>query len=394
LGQAEGRRDVFLTDAIERIAAHADGIPRVINQLCDAALRTARESGLTTVSPTIVDAEARRLELPSAVCATGRAVQRMPRSGTGPRAIRPADAVSANTRSNSRIRRAAVVLVVASAVILHSSRGPLDSRQAMPPRPVHVAARRLPVESGLDALIPAVSPSPAEPAPPAPASVAQWPGGKGLSSVALPSPRESALGQPLPQSSPSTLGSRVAPALLDNAEVGNLTVVQALLAGGVSPDARDLSGMTALMVAVVHDHGAIAELLLARGADVNARDDGGVTALMLAANNGRAALLQRLLYRGANVDAKSQAGWTALTYAAWSGHPEVVRRLLAAGADPSLLDRSGWTALQYAAWRAADGTRPPASGLQDPPMDTASRPAARRRSTDLAALLSNAVRSR
>ena len=59
--------------------------------------------------------------------------------------------------------------------------------------------------------------------------------------------------------------ARVAPALLDNAEAGNLAGVRALLAAGVSPDARDAMGMTPLMMAVVHDHGAVAEFLLARG---------------------------------------------------------------------------------------------------------------------------------
>ena len=157
-----------------------------------------------------------------------------------------------------------------------------------------------------------------------------------------------------------------APALPNAAEVGNLAAVQALLAAGASPDARDPKGMTSLMVAVVHDHGAIAELLLARGADVNTWDDGGVTALMLAANNGRTALLQRLISRGANVNAQTRDGWTALMYAAWKGHSSVARRLLAAGADPALTDRQGWTALRYASWRAADVTRPSTRSAADP----------------------------
>jgi general secretion pathway protein A len=393
LGQAGGRRDVFLADAIERIAVHAEGIPRVINQLCDAALRTARESGLATVSAAIVDVEARRLELPSALRATSPPAQRTPRGGAGPKARQPADAVSVKPHSGSAIRRATLVLVVASVVILHSSHGPWQLPQVSLPRPVQVAALRLPVESDLDALTPAVTTPPTKPASPASASVAKWPAESGRKSVAISPPRRRAPEKPVPQSSDGSTGSRVAPALLDNAEVGNLTVVQALLAAGVSPDARDISSMTPLMVAVIHDRGAIAELLLARGADVNAVDDGGVTALMLAANNGRTALLQRLLDRGARVNAKSQAGWTALTYAPWSGHPEVGRRLLAAGADPFLRDRSGWIPLQYAAWRAADSIRPPASGLQDSPMDTESTHAANRRYTELVDLLSSVGRS-
>jgi ankyrin repeat protein len=124
--------------------------------------------------------------------------------------------------------------------------------------------------------------------------------------------------------------------------------------------------MTPLMMAIIHDHGAVAELLLARGADVNASGDGGVTALMLAANNGRAALLQRLISRGTNVNAQTRDGWTALTYAAWRGHPSVARRLLAAGADPSLADRHGWTALRYASWRAEDVAQTRTGNAADP----------------------------
>jgi hypothetical protein len=163
--------------------------------------------------------------------------------------------------------------------------------------------------------------------------------------------------------------SPMALALLDSSEAGDLARVQASLAEGTSPDSQDSTGMTALMVAVVHDRGAVAELLLARGANVNAADDGGVTALMLAANNGRTALLQRLINRGATVNARSAAGWTALTYAAWNGHVPAARRLLEAGANPTLHDRIGWTALQYAEWRAADVSRtrlPDASDLLPP----------------------------
>jgi ankyrin repeat protein len=110
-------------------------------------------------------------------------------------------------------------------------------------------------------------------------------------------------------------------ALLQSAEVGNLTEVRDIIDAGVSPNARDTAGMTPLMMAAIHNHGPVVELLLTRGAQVNAQ---------------------------------TRTGWTALICAAWNGHPNIVRRLLESGADPALLDRTGRTALQYATLRAAD----------------------------------------
>jgi hypothetical protein len=54
--------EVFHPDAIERIAAYAEGIPRVPNQLCEAALRISSLAGIATVSPPVVDAAARQLD--------------------------------------------------------------------------------------------------------------------------------------------------------------------------------------------------------------------------------------------------------------------------------------------------------------------------------------------
>ena len=120
------------------------------------------------------------------------------------------------------------------------------------------------------------------------------------------------------------------------------------------------------MTAVIHNRDAIVELLLRKAADVNAKDASGVTALMLAASKGRAVPLNHLLARGAHVNAQSQKGWTALTYAAWEGHPSLVRRLLESGADPALVDRSGSTALQHASRRLAAPAAGSAGNNADP----------------------------
>ena len=55
--------DVFEADAVERVAADSGGIPRLINQLCDAALYVASRAGFKTVSASGIDAAGRWLDL-------------------------------------------------------------------------------------------------------------------------------------------------------------------------------------------------------------------------------------------------------------------------------------------------------------------------------------------
>jgi general secretion pathway protein A len=447
------RSDLFGPDAIQRVAGYADGIPRVINQLCDAALRIAAQAGAASVSPSIVDAAAGQLALPFPARAAVPSLRRTSR-GVLPKAVRRAGPRHAPARA--WLVRAGVAILVLAAVILiapsRTSHPPPPAREVAAPvqieaarqpdapapeptTPVQIEAPRPPVARGPEPTLPAqIEPPPPvvrapgatmpaqtvrvtpPPTPPtAPGGSREAPSGRPPSPATEPRPpREPSParqnparagtrgGAPLPEASRSPApavtrrASPMALALLDSTEGGNLTEVRALLAAGVSPDARDKTGMTPLMVAVVNDHGAVAELLLARGADVNAADDGGVTAVMLAANNGRTALLQRLINRGAAVNVRTAAGWTALTYAAWNGHAAVARRLLEAGANPALTDRIGWTALQYAAWRAADvsRTRLPDAADSLPPEDPEQAEAVKGRYTEVITLLSGAARKR
>jgi general secretion pathway protein A len=418
LGLAGIRRDeAFEPTAIDRVADYSGGVPRVINQLCDAALRIAGPAG-ALVSVPIVDEAAAQLTLPfrGRVGVRGARSAKRATPSAGRRSKRPLPVVRPG------VARASVGLLILTAV------GFFVSERALPLRSLHLpwpettalmpaeappgsevtpdpgmrtseetrvpaapvtpaipegardtpdhGSRQAPqpvARAGTDAeeRPPPASPPPVTPVTPeGPRDTAA---GRGPRQVHQPAARAgTGTGERPPPASPPTgppvvrRASPMALALLDSSEAGNLSKVQASLAEGTSPDVQDTTGITALMVAVVHDRGAVAELLLARGANVNAADDGGVTALMLAANNGRTALLQRLINRGATVNVRSAAGWTALTYAAWNGHVAAARRLLEAGANPALHDRIGWTALQYAAWRAADVSRtrlPDASDL-------------------------------
>ena len=62
-------------------------------------------------------------------------------------------------------------------------------------------------------------------------------------------------------------------------------------------------GATALMLAALGGHEAVAQVLLQHGADVAAADNNGGTALMGAAQGGHEAMAQLLLQHGADVAA-------------------------------------------------------------------------------------------
>ncbi len=73
--------------------------------------------------------------------------------------------------------------------------------------------------------------------------------------------------------------------------------------------------------------------LLESGADVNAKDLIGLTPLMLAASLGYTETVATLLEAGANLEAKDILGHTTLGLAESGGHTEVVELLKKAGAN-------------------------------------------------------------
>lgn len=162
------------------------------------------------------------------------------------------------------------------------------------------------------------------------------------------------------------------------AGTGESAAVRRLLDRGVSADAPDAYGSTALYRAAVHGDAAIVRMLLAAGADPD-RESGGdseglplcaaacwghaeavgalldagadpdrredgegsaMTALHWAAANGHLAVVTALLERGATPDPPAP-GRTPLAHAAEKGLPAVVRALLGHGADPAAADDRG-----------------------------------------------------
>ena len=112
---------------------------------------------------------------------------------------------------------------------------------------------------------------------------------------------------------------------------GDLETVQRLLKSGVSPDARDRFGGSALEGAADGGFTEIVQVLIRKGADVNARGPLGGTPLILAAANGHLETVRGLLEAGADPTVKAQTGVTALVSARSRGHKEVVLLLQKAG---------------------------------------------------------------
>ncbi len=131
-------------------------------------------------------------------------------------------------------------------------------------------------------------------------------------------------------------------------EKGDTGAVDLFLAAGMSADARDSRGKTALIAAASGGSDEISRKLLSKGADVNARDSDGSTALMEAAQNDHKGTTRVLLENNSDVNIGDNSGRTALIRAAARGHSEMVRILLNKGARVDLKDKQGRDALMWA----------------------------------------------
>ena len=124
-----------------------------------------------------------------------------------------------------------------------------------------------------------------------------------------------------------------AQALLEAVRRGDLPAVRDLVnADPELVNARDDRGPSAVLLAVYHGHGAVADWLVERGAALNVYD---------AAALGRLSQVAALLEAGPDLARMHAAdGFSALGIAAFFARPEVVDLLLSAGADPSAASRN------------------------------------------------------
>lgn len=150
---------------------------------------------------------------------------------------------------------------------------------------------------------------------------------------------------------PTTVNStdaRKTTPLIYAALFGNPESVRILLNAGADVDARNDTGLSALIVAACNPE--MARMLVDKGAGVNAKTNQGRTPLIVAAScTGSFPTLKLLLAKGADVKAADGMGNTALLAAAsYSGYDNV-KLLIDAGSDVDAKDISGQTALMSAA---------------------------------------------
>ena len=148
--------------------------------------------------------------------------------------------------------------------------------------------------------------------------------------------------------------------LIAAAGTGDVQAIGKLLALGLSIDATDAQGATALLRAAGNGHAAAVAYLLERGADAAHSANAGATALSAAVSARRGNVVEILLTHGVAVDQRLPGGGTALMIAAALGFSELAAQLLAHGADVNAKDERGMRALHAAsqfAFQSHDGER-------------------------------------
>ncbi len=131
--------------------------------------------------------------------------------------------------------------------------------------------------------------------------------------------------------------------------------VRGFLQAGISPNAKNEKGETALTFAVRYKDPKIAKLLVEQ-ADLNLRDDNGNMPLFVAIKNEKEDLFNLLLEKGADANSSGAASektknQTALYVAILQGREDLIGKLLNKGADPNIADSAGALPLSEAVVR-------------------------------------------
>lgn len=128
--------------------------------------------------------------------------------------------------------------------------------------------------------------------------------------------------------------------LLEAADRGDLTRMNALIAAGADLDAVRSGDGSPLIVAARSGRLAAVRLLLERGANPNLAVPGDGNPLIMAAREGHGEIVELLLTRGAAIDEIVPEDENALIQASAAGRLAVVRLLVARGAD---VNARAWT---------------------------------------------------
>ena len=146
---------------------------------------------------------------------------------------------------------------------------------------------------------------------------------------------------------PDFFADHIGTGLMVAAWLGDLPMMELLVARGADVNKANALGETALMHAAWRGNYDAVKWLVARGARVNS-EPMHWSALHYAAFAGHWEIANYLLLNGADINARSTNGSSALMMAVYEGHEAIVRRLLARGADPAIKNDRGDGALEWA----------------------------------------------
>jgi len=127
--------------------------------------------------------------------------------------------------------------------------------------------------------------------------------------------------------------------------IGNINIVETLLARGADLHQANGIGFTPLFSAAYKGQVAVVMLLLDQGADVNSISNDGYSSLYFASQYGHIVVVSELLGRGANVNHATNFGISSLFIAVLDSQLSVVKLLLEHGADVNYVTNDGYTSL-------------------------------------------------
>jgi ankyrin repeat protein len=135
---------------------------------------------------------------------------------------------------------------------------------------------------------------------------------------------------------------------VDAVRNGELSVVREHIARGDTPEVRDNTGKTPLMIATVAGDHDIAKAIIAATVKIDTKDNQGNTALALAAIHDQPGIAQTLLDAGSSPNVQNRQGMTPLMLAAMKGRLTQVELMLHQNPDFTLRDYTGRSLMVWA----------------------------------------------